>query len=208
MIHTLFRVTLWNFCWNLLYSWMEASHLSPRLLTSSLSLLSSHSPCLIRSVISPHSGWCLLIWQHYCLPVGCCCRYCLLSHLTNSTKAKEKGNGEKIAANHAVSHNWLCKSAWESLCLPMVHEMCACFCNFAHISFLPPLSTWDGQLSLWLLRVFRHNVLHGCVLRLYVRYVHVWVYLCPFKSFPEVSRNNRVKKRKERKKERRNKRVK
>lgn len=68
-------------------------HISPPDVLS-LSLLSSHSPCLIRSVISPHSGWCLLIWHRYCLPVRCCCLYCLLSHLTNSSKKKRKRTGE------------------------------------------------------------------------------------------------------------------
>lgn len=118
----------------------------PVVLSLSLSLLSSHSPCLIRSVISPHSGWCLLIWQHYCLPVRCCCLYCLLSHLTNSSKEKER-EWEKIAANHAVSHNWLCKSGGASLCLQMVHEMCVCLCNFSHLSFVLLLTRWDGALS-------------------------------------------------------------
>lgn len=72
-------------------------HVSPPFpfsVSLSLSLLSSHSPCLIRSVISPHSGWCLLIWQRYCLPVRCCCLHCLLSHLTNSSKGRRKGMGE------------------------------------------------------------------------------------------------------------------
>lgn len=85
---------LWHLSWNLLYSWMEVPHLPSWRPPLSLSLLSSYSPCLIGSVISPHSAWCLLIWQRDCLPVRCCCLYCLLSHLMNSSKRKRKGMGE------------------------------------------------------------------------------------------------------------------
>ena len=119
-------------------------------LSLSLSLVSSHSLCLIGSVISPHSAWCLLIWQRDCLPDRCCCLYCLVLHLTNSSKGKER-EWEKIAENQAVLHNWLCKSACQNLCLPMVHEMCVCSSDVAHISFLLPLTTGDDILSHWLL---------------------------------------------------------
>lgn len=146
----LFHLTLWKLHLKFALQ-LDGSATSPFLSSSlSLSLLSSHSPCLIRSVISPHSGWCLLIWQHYCLLVHCCCLYCLLSLLTNSSKEKER-EWEKIAANHAVLHNWLCKSSRESLCLQMVHEICVCLCNSAHISFALPLTWWDDPLSHWVL---------------------------------------------------------
>lgn len=102
-----------KFALQLLYSWVEMPHLPswrPPSLSLSLSLVSSHSLCLIGSVISPHSAWCLLIWQRDCLPDHCCCLYCLVLHLTNSSKGKER-EWEKIAENQAVLHNWLCKSA-------------------------------------------------------------------------------------------------
>lgn len=94
LILILFQVTLWNFSSKFALQ-LDGSATSPFLPSSlPLSLLSSHSPCLIRSVINPHSGWWLLIWQRYCLPVCGCCLYCLLSHLMNSSKEKEKGMGE------------------------------------------------------------------------------------------------------------------
>lgn len=146
----LFHLTLWKLLLKFALQ-LDGSTISPFPSSSlPLSLLSSHSACLIRSVISPHSGWCLLIWQHYCLLARCCCLYCLLSLLTNSSKEKER-EWEKIAANHAVLHNWLCKPGRVSLCLQIVHEMCVCLCNSAHISFVLPLTRWDDPLSHWVL---------------------------------------------------------